>query len=65
MSLVLGCVQPRKCESQEINYKRVWMETERGKKRSLQRARIADELLYKREEQKLIVLSQIVAICPN
>lgn len=36
-----------------------------GKKRHLQRTRVTDELLYKREEQKLIVLSQNFAICPN
>lgn len=38
---------------------------QRGEKWSLQRTRIADELLYKREEQNLIVLSQNVSICPN
>lgn len=49
----------RKCD-----YKHVWMEIE-GEKGHLRRIRIADELLYKREEQKLLVLSQNFAICPN
>lgn len=52
-------VCPRKC-----SYKHVWMETE-GKKWSLRRTRVADELLYKREKQELIVLSQNFAICPS
>lgn len=38
---------------------------QRRNKMGLQRTRIADELLYKSEEQKLIVLSQNFAICPN
>lgn len=39
----------------EYNYKQVWMERGKKKPKSLQRTRVADHLIYKKEEQKLIV----------